>query len=374
MASLVDDIARAIERTPRKILHIGANRGGEARAYAAHGIEGYHVEAIPEIFEILSANCARTPNQTAIQACLDDAVRQVEFNVSSNFASSSMLDLGRHAVAYPDVTYRQTIKLHTETMDGLVARGTVPSDIDFAVLDVQGAEMKVLRGGAAFLASPALAGLQIEVSADPLYAGGATYLDICRYLEGFGFHTRFVEFNEDGWGDALFARRWWKLSPQDIPPLYRDWSPSTRGVNIAPEGTCTQSSLGRGDGRRAVMGQRGSDAAFSTQVEPQAWWQVEFPAPRAMDEVILYNVLDDEPLRTAGIRIAVSDDLSDWREIWANEYSFGGVDGRPLRVACPGTTARALRILATPGRDLGLNRVEIWDHRVGGSAAAQLAT
>lgn len=350
---------------PRKILHIGANRGGEARVYAAHGIQGYLVEAIPAIFEILRANCAKAAGQTAIQACLDEDICSVEFNVSSNFASSSMLDLGRHAVAYPDVVYQKKITLQTQTTDGLIAQGVVPDDIDFAVLDVQGAELKVLRGAAGLLSSPALLGMMIEVSSDPLYAGGATYLDICRHLEPFGFYTKSVEFNEDGWGDALFVRRYWKLAEADIPPLYRDYAPEFKGRNIAPEGQCSQSSVHAAQGAagsdRAVLGPRGAQFSIHTKAEPQPWWQVNFGVPRRFGEVVVFNRLDEGRSRADGVRIAVSDDLTTWRDIWANVDTFGGVDGRPLRVACPDTVARAMRIIGMPDEYLHLNRVEIYD-------------
>lgn len=365
MDNIIDIIRSGIGRKPRKILHIGANRG-EAGLYGRHGIEGYHVEAIPQIFEILKARCAKTTNQTAILACLDDDVRTVEFNVSSNFASSSLLGLGRHAVAYPEITYGERLKLRTETVDGLIAAGVVPGDIDFAVLDVQGAELKVLRGAATFLAAPTLLGLMIEVSADPLYEGGATYLGICRHLEPLGFHTKKVEFNEDGWGDAIFTRRFWKLADNEIPPMYLEFAPETTGRNIAPEGKCSQSSVhdlqGTADSNRAVHGPRGIGFSFHTEREARPWWQIDFGALRRLDEIIVFNRLDEANSRANAIKIELSEDMVSWRNIWTNEYTFGGIDGRPLRVACPDTRARALRSLGSPNEYLHLNRIEIYDH------------
>lgn len=364
MNNRIDLIRNGIERTPRKILHIGACRG-EAGLYSRHGIEGYHVEAIPQMFEVLKGHCAKASKQTPIQACLDEDIRTVEFNVATNFASSSFLRLGRHAVAYPEITYQDRLTLRTETVDGLIASGVIPGDIDFAVLDVQGAELRVLRGASVLLAAPTLLGLMVEVSADPLYEGGATYLDICRHLQSLGFYTRTVEFYEDGWGDAIFTRRYWKLTDDEIPPMFLEYAPEFAGRNVAPLGVCTQSSVhalqGVNGSDLAVHGRRGIGFLFHTEREACPWWQIDFAAPRRFDEVIVFNRLDEGRSRAHAIRIEVSEDLVEWRNIWTNEYTFGGVDGRPLRVECPGTSARAVRILGSPDEFLHLNRIEIYD-------------
>lgn len=371
----LDAIRTAIDRNPRKILHIGANRGGEAKLYEGAGITGYHVEAIPEMFALLKARCEKLPNQHPIEACLHEDRRRVRFNVSSNFASSSLLGLGRHAAAYPEVTYTHVLDLQTETVDGLILAGQVPGDVDFAVLDVQGAELNVLKGGPGFLASRALLGMMVEVSLDPLYDGGATFQELSRFVEGFGFFLRQITFNEDGWGDATYARRWWKLSEPDIPPLYTDFAMRTKGVNIAVTGDCTQSSeftpqdpLRRND---AVRGPRGAGYAFHTAKEPRPWWLLDLKTVRRFDEVVIFNRIDACRDRAARIKVEVSEDQSVWQVIWTNEYSFGGVDGRPLRIECQGRTARYLRILGGPDDCLHLNHVEVYDWQAKGDPAGR---
>lgn len=361
----LDAIRTALDRTPRTILHIGANRGGEARLYADAGITGYHVEAIPEVFAMLKARCATFASQHPIEACLHEDRRTVRFNVASNFASSSFLDLGRHAAAYPEVTYTEVLELQTETVDGLIDAGQVPRDVDFAVLDVQGAELNVLKGGPGFLASPALLGLMIEVSLDPLYEGGATFLALSRFLEAKGFYLRQILFNEDGWGDAIYARRYWKLSESDIPPLYAAFAIRTRGRNIAGDGECSQSSseapLDPARRNDAVRGPRGPGPAFQTRAEPRPWWQLDFGAPRRFDEVVIFNRIDAFRDRAASLQVEISADLAGWERIWTNEHAFGGVDGRALRIACLDRQARYLRILGGPDAPLHLNRIEIYD-------------
>jgi FkbM family methyltransferase len=148
----------------RKILHVGANRGQELQLYQDQSIEGYHIEAIPAVFDLLNRRCTKFSNQHAINACLSDVVgEEIEFNVSSNGGlSSSILPLGRHGTAHPNVAYTSTVRLHSKTIDSLVTEGLIPKDIDFLALDVQGAEMLVLKGGGDLLASAQLKAAYIK--------------------------------------------------------------------------------------------------------------------------------------------------------------------------------------------------------------------
>ena len=123
---------------PKSILHVGANRGQEAKLYNSLGIEGWHVEAIPAVYdEFLVSACKNFPDKHAINACLSDTDGNiVKFNIASNQGQcSSLLGLGRHALAHPNVKYTETIELKTETIDTLISESTVPSSIEFLLVD-----------------------------------------------------------------------------------------------------------------------------------------------------------------------------------------------------------------------------------------------
>jgi FkbM family methyltransferase len=205
---------------PKKILHVGANSGQEANMYDQLGIEAWHVEAIPDIFKQLVSNCSRFRSQNAICACLsNEEGLEVEFNIASNSGlSSSILELGRHQYAHPEVTYTGKIRLLTKTIDGLTREGLIPTDIDFLVLDVQGAEKTILEGANSLLGSRHLLGCQIETSAVPLYENGSTYLDIANLLSIHDLHLKQVDFNQMGWSDALYCKPYWPqpLSSQEL--------------------------------------------------------------------------------------------------------------------------------------------------------------
>lgn len=195
---------------PRTLLHIGASTGNESTVYSAHGIEAWHVEAIPEVYEQLRAACARQQRQHALQACLSNRSGEaIRFNVASNSHSSSMLGLGRHQEAHPEISYVRTVELVSTTIDALAADGLIPASVDFLVVDVQGAEKLVLEGAEQWLRSANLKGAQIETSVEPLYQGGSTYLEIGALLRRYDLHLGECRFRREGWCDALYARKYW---------------------------------------------------------------------------------------------------------------------------------------------------------------------
>ena len=205
-----------------RVLHIGANDGAEAKLYEEAGIEGWHIEAIPDVHAKLSNTCAMLPRQQEILACLDAEVRDVEFNIASNDAqSSSLFDLNSHQVVHPEVEFTGKISLKTQRLDDLLANGIFPSNIDAALLDVQGAELRVLKGGEQFLQLPSLKGLIMEISHHELYKGCVLFQELVEHVRQRGFFLKRVVFNDWGWADAVFLKRWWPEAEGEIPPLRR---------------------------------------------------------------------------------------------------------------------------------------------------------
>ena len=194
-----------------KVIHIGANDGREAEIYSKNHIRCWHVEPIPSIFTRLQKRCELLSSQFALNACLssEDGL-EVEFNVSTNSGrSSSLFPLGRHKKAYPGIDYCETIKLTTSTLDGLISAAALPKDCSAIVIDAQGAELKILEGGVDSLRIPSLAMLIVEVSVVPLYEGSVSFLDVASFLQESSFYLKEVQFNEAGWADAIFLRKYW---------------------------------------------------------------------------------------------------------------------------------------------------------------------
>jgi FkbM family methyltransferase len=338
-----------------KVIHIGANMGQEVARYERAGVEGYHVEAHPAYFKRVRKLCAATAGQTAVQACCSDASGEaVEFNVTNNTQSSSMLPLGRHALAYPTIVVTEKIRLITTTVDDLIEAHRLPADPDFLLIDVQGAEAKVLSGAQGLLRSGALWGVLVEVSLDPLYEGGSDFDEVyTRFMKPNGYFLKSAEFNRQGWTDALFLKRWWVLPEEEFSPLHRAtrWVPDEQGRNIGPIGHCTQSSTSRwsrsfDEAVNAVKGLPSGCYAFHTELEENAWWMIEWESPQRIDEIVCYNRLDGAAAseRVKGLLVEFSPDGEEWQPLHEVDQVFGGVQGAPLRVNADSVLAKGVRL------------------------------
>ena len=81
--ALLEKAIKDAQISVSRVLHIGANDGAEAQSYEEQGLEGWHVEALPDVHEKLAAVCAELPCQTSVLACLDDKIHEVNFNIAS---------------------------------------------------------------------------------------------------------------------------------------------------------------------------------------------------------------------------------------------------------------------------------------------------
>jgi hypothetical protein len=104
--------------------------------------------------------------------------------------------------------------------------------------------------------------------------------------------------------------------------------------------------------------------SFSTDLEVEPWWMVDLGAAVSIDEVIIHNRLDDAGLASYcnHLTIQLSDDGEDWRQAYirADDTTFGGADGNPLRVELRGQSARYLRIELPYYSVLSLDEIEVY--------------
>jgi FkbM family methyltransferase len=189
------------------LIHVGGNNAGEYTSYRArtHGPVLY-IEAIPEIADQVRQRLDPERPHFIHQAVVSDVAGEtVSFHVASNAGqSSSMLAPGRHTEIYPWITFDETLELVTERLDDIVAERSEGAEYNVLVLDVQGAELKVLKGAPELLAR--VDAVFAEVSSEPLYEGGCTFLEVTNLLAEAGLVFRAAEMHAVGWGDAFYSR------------------------------------------------------------------------------------------------------------------------------------------------------------------------
>jgi hypothetical protein len=108
----IDIIIKEILKNDIKVtgaLHIGAHECEEIPLYYSLGLkleDIIWIEANPD--KVKEAKIRNIPNvYEAVISNEDD--KEIEFHISNNFQSSSILDLGTHAKDYPDIKYVKSI-------------------------------------------------------------------------------------------------------------------------------------------------------------------------------------------------------------------------------------------------------------------------
>ncbi len=185
------------------VLHIGAHLGQEGERYSHYGVSVLWVEAIPSVFEELEKNISGFPNQVAACALLgDNNYSTVDFNLASNgLASSSMFKFG-HELGFNEIYMKSTISLPMIRLDSLYTSESL-AGYNHWVLDVQGAELLVLKGAGDLLRH--CKSLLVEVSTRQVYEGGVSWYQLESFLSDFGLIPLWqpMEFSHE---NIIFSR------------------------------------------------------------------------------------------------------------------------------------------------------------------------
>lgn len=195
------------------VLHVGAHLGEEAKDYCDNGVKRVlWVEANKTLMKNLYDNVKMIPVQHmfANEVLSDEDGKQVTFNITNNGQSSSILPLGTHKIHHPHVHVVDTKTVTTKRFDTYYKENQVHINLfefDFVNLDIQGAELKALKGfGNLFTRFPNIRAIYCEVNTEEVYEGAALVPEIDAYLDQFGFHRVVTKMTEYGWGDALWIK------------------------------------------------------------------------------------------------------------------------------------------------------------------------
>lgn len=198
------------------VLDAGANIGQFALGLRRAGYAGRIVsfEPLPDAWRQLNDAARRDPRWDVPPAvALGATDGQVEINVAGNSVSSSILEmLHSHASAAPASRYVARERVPLRRLDSLAPGLVAPDAAPFLKIDTQGYETQVLDGASQLLERAA--GLQLELSLVPLYAGQALYRELMDRLDAAGFDlwALWPGFTDPDNGrmlqvDAVFFRR-----------------------------------------------------------------------------------------------------------------------------------------------------------------------
>jgi FkbM family methyltransferase len=202
----------------RGLVHVGAHQGEEVPVFRRFGFRDLLlIEANPQHASLLQQSFAVDGNVRVLATAIGDrageATLLLHTSRSGSTESASLLGMQALQEIVPTLTTPSALRVPMTTLDDLVRDGGMEMHrYNVLVVDVQGAERLVFRGGGTFLAR--CDAVVTEVSLVPLYEGAPLEGELLGELRAVGFEPRQSVYHElyrgdhrfVAWGESLLLR------------------------------------------------------------------------------------------------------------------------------------------------------------------------
>ena len=125
------------------ILHVGAHECEELKDYERY-IQRNKILWVESLSDKVELCKQRFPNVLIENAVVSDKIEKLMFNVSNNGQSSSILDFGLHSHYHSHVHYVNSFEAETKLLKDVISKYDI--EYNFLNFDIQGAELKALKG------------------------------------------------------------------------------------------------------------------------------------------------------------------------------------------------------------------------------------
>jgi FkbM family methyltransferase len=199
------------EKSVGNIFDVGAHEGESAIAFgeAFPDAHIFSFEPSGETFPILLEKTKNLPNYSPVNCGLAEKPGPRLFHQSGHSCLNSFLPSGKEW-PWKYHLLQPNVELQCQSLDVFCAREGI-NDIGILKIDVQGAEMFVLKGASDLLKSESIKCIIAEVLFMDLYEGQTSFVEIFNHLTGCGFNFTglYNHFYDQSkrlrWCDALFA-------------------------------------------------------------------------------------------------------------------------------------------------------------------------
>jgi FkbM family methyltransferase len=202
----LDDLVQKYSLKIRGIIHVGAHECEELSIYNRNGVPIDKIIWIEGQSDVCERMLARNPHlrvHNAVVSNRDGAL--VDFMVTNNGQSSSILDFDKHAVHHPQVIEKSRHKAVTITLDTFMKNNKIQAcDYNLLAMDIQGAELLALQGATNLLETTDY--LYLEVNEVHLYKDCGLIGEIDEFVQRFGFVRVETCMTEYQWGDAFYMK------------------------------------------------------------------------------------------------------------------------------------------------------------------------
>ena len=187
------------------VLHIGAHECEELPFYRTLGVSPENMIWVDAIQSKVNEATAKGIPNVYNAVITDKDNEEIEFNVSNNVQSSSVLEFGTHSHEHPWVVFVDKIKAQTITIDSFFEKNNLDaSKYTFWNFDIQGAELLALKGATKSIQHAKA--LYLEVNEKELYKNCALIDEIDEFLSQYKFKRVITKMTQHGWGDAIYIK------------------------------------------------------------------------------------------------------------------------------------------------------------------------
>lgn len=196
------------------IFDIGAHTGTITEKYKKLFPEAtiYCFEPFPDSFKKLQQKASALDKVKPFQLALCDRIGKSKFHINFYSSCNSLLPRPSKGKCYYDEKAKNidTIEVDTTTIDDFCNEHSI-SNINILKLDVEGAELLVMKGALEKLNQKLIDLIYTEVMFVPHYENGVLFHDLCNFLSNLGyslFDVYDLKRAENGqlrWGNAIFV-------------------------------------------------------------------------------------------------------------------------------------------------------------------------
>lgn len=196
------------------IFDLGANNGDIAKLYLQHFSSArlYAFEPFPGSYNNLLVNFGNDSRVKHYQLAVSDSNEEKEFFVNKNVDTNSLLKSRKSGLSSDrQVKNITSIRVKTTTLNDFCDSNGI-NRIDILKMDIQGGELRALRGASKLLEQKKIGIIYLEVYFVEQYENHPLFHDISKYLLQFGFclqdlYNPIYGKGSIAWADALFKQQ-----------------------------------------------------------------------------------------------------------------------------------------------------------------------
>jgi len=190
------------------ILHVGAHHAEEKESYNECNINNVvWIDGNEELIPLIKEKLNNLNSQDLVLNYLvcDKDGEELQFHITNNTQSSSVLDFDKHKIYYPGIDFIKTVTKKAYSLKFIIDENNIDmKNFNMLNLDLQGVELKALRGMGEYLRH--IDYIYTEVNNDSIYKDNDLIVSIDEFLKGYNFIRVETVMLSEQWGDAFYIK------------------------------------------------------------------------------------------------------------------------------------------------------------------------